>query len=160
MTPWEIAKPGTESAHQKALFAWAAMAERRGFKFAWQETTYTQTFRSDEPIPGFPVPELKWLFAIPNGGARNAITAGRMKAEGVKKGVADIFLPVLKVRTELISPNDFQYHSGLWIEMKVGKNKLSPEQDGFCDFVLRQGYRFALAYSWIYAAKFIETYLS
>lgn len=29
------------------------------------------------------VPELKWLHAIPNGGARNVVVARKMKAEGV-----------------------------------------------------------------------------
>lgn len=153
MTPWEIAKSSTESAHQKALFAWAAMAERQGFNRAWCEDVYHGRDRLD--ILVIPVPELKWLFAIPNGGARNAITAGRMKAEGVKKGVADIFLPVKKSETQ------FQFKaSGLWIEMKVGNKKLSNEQYVFCDFVLRQGYRFYLAYSWEKAAKTIETYLN
>ena len=36
-------------------------------------------------------PELKWMFAIPNGGIRDRITAARMKQEGVKSGVWDIF---------------------------------------------------------------------
>ena len=34
------------------------------------------------------------LFAIPNGGARNAITGAKLKAEGVVAGVADLCLAV------------------------------------------------------------------
>lgn len=33
------------------------------------------------------------LFAIPNGGQRNAIVAAKLKAEGVSPGVPDIYVP-------------------------------------------------------------------
>lgn len=39
-------------------------------------------------------PELRWLFAVPNGGHRNKVAAGKLKAEGVKPGVPDYLLPV------------------------------------------------------------------
>lgn len=42
------------------------------------------------------------IFAIPNGGARNITTAGRLKAEGVSPGVPDLFIP----------------EWDMWIEMK------------------------------------------
>lgn len=45
------------------------------------------------------------IFAIPNGGARSAATAGRLKAEGVTSGVPDLFVPAWK----------------LWVEMKRTK---------------------------------------
>lgn len=54
------------------------------------------------------------IFAIPNGGARSLATAGRLKAEGVVKGVPDLFVPAWE----------------LWIEMKRTKGgSLSPEQN-------------------------------
>ena len=56
--------------------------------------------------------ELKWMFAIPNGGYRNPREAANLKRQGVKAGVSDIFLPL---------PTD-KYH-GLFIEMKVHPNK-------------------------------------
>lgn len=34
------------------------------------------------------------LFAIPNGGARNAVTGALLKDEGVRKGVPDLFLAI------------------------------------------------------------------
>ena len=44
------------------------------------------------------IPDIDLLHAIPNGGHRNKATAGQLKAEGVKRGVPDIFLPVPKKR--------------------------------------------------------------
>lgn len=38
-------------------------------------------------------PELRVLYAIPNGGKRSKATAGKLKAEGVKAGVPDVCLP-------------------------------------------------------------------
>ena len=60
------------------------------------------------------------LFAIPNGGKRDVITASIMKGEGVLPGVADIFFMV---------PNE-KYH-GLWIEMKTKTGKQSDSQKEF-----------------------------
>ena len=39
-------------------------------------------------------PRWSMLFAIPNGGKRTIGTAVKMKAEGVKSGVPDMFLPI------------------------------------------------------------------
>jgi hypothetical protein len=93
-------------------------------------------------------PALKWVHAIPNGGFRNKATAGKMKAEGVKSGVSDIFVP--------IPANG--YH-GLYIEMKYGKNTLSPVQKEFRDFVIARGYSFYLAYSAAEAMAALSIYL-
>lgn len=60
------------------------------------------------------------IFAIPNGGARSAATAGRLKAEGVSPGVPDIFIPALK----------------LWVEMKRTKGgSLSAEQKDWIKYL-------------------------
>ena len=40
-----------------------------------------------------PIPACRWLHAIPNGGNRSAVTGARLKAEGVKRGIPDLFLP-------------------------------------------------------------------
>lgn len=62
-------------------------------------------------------------FAIPNGGLRSKKTAARLKAEGVKAGVPDIFLPV-----------SVGIWSGLFIEMKRTKGgRLTDEQRDFID---------------------------
>ena len=53
------------------------------------------------------------IFAIPNGGARGAAAAGRLKSEGVSPGVPDLCIPAW----------------GLWVEMKRQKGgALSAEQ--------------------------------
>lgn len=62
-------------------------------------------------------PELKLMFAIPNGGQRSITTAGKLKKEGVKAGIPDLHLPIARG----------VYHS-LFIEMKVGKNKPTAHQ--------------------------------
>ena len=93
-------------------------------------------------------PKLPWMFAIPNGGLRNKATAVRMKSEGVKAGVWDIFLPV---------PSG-QYH-GLFIEMKWGKNTLTPAQKEFGDYATQQGYCCKVAYSAEEAIEIIDEYL-
>lgn len=93
-------------------------------------------------------PELKWLFAIPNGGARDIRVAVKLKAEGVKPGVWDLFLPVARDG----------YH-GMFIEMKFGKNKLTITQKEFRAFIKDQNYYGVVAYSWNEAADAIEKYL-
>jgi hypothetical protein len=58
------------------------------------------------------------IYAIPNGGQRNAIVAAKLKAEGVLAGIPDIHIPMARNG----------YHS-LYIEMKNGKaGRLSDAQ--------------------------------
>ena len=76
------------------------------------------------------------LFAIPNGGKRNVITAVKLKAEGVRAGVADLFLAFTN-----------EQYAGLFIEMKVGKNKLTPAQMEFQNMVIANGYTYIVCHS-------------
>ncbi len=94
--------------------------------------------------------DIRWglLFAIPNGGQRNVITAVRLKAEGVKSGVPDIMLPVACGK----------FH-GLFIEMKVGKNKLSENQMLWSEQLIIAGYLVQVCYSSNEAIYLIEQYL-
>ena len=70
-------------------------------------------------------PELLY-FAIPNGGNRNIITASKLKAEGVKAGVPDLFLPSLRI----------------FIELKRAKGgKVSPAQKDMAQRLEACGYR-------------------
>lgn len=77
------------------------------------------------------VPKLGLLYAIPNGGARHKAVAGKMRAEGVKKGVPDLHLPVARQG----------FHS-LYIEMKREKGGvLSPEQRWWAAALQAEGHR-------------------
>lgn len=107
------------------------------------------------------IPELKLLMAIPNGasyggGGGRWNIAKRMKEEGVKSGVPDIFLPVVKERSELA----YEVDSGLWIEMKAGKNKPSEQQRWWLKELERQGYVVRVCYSSTEAIEEIENYLN
>ena len=65
------------------------------------------------------------IFAIPNGGSRSPATAGRLKAEGVSKGVPDLFIPEWR----------------LWIEMKrQNGGTVSAEQKDWIAYLENCGY--------------------
>ena len=74
-------------------------------------------------------PELGLIFHIPNGGKRNKLEAIKLKKEGVKAGVPDLFLPYANKK----------YH-GLFIELKYGKNKASEKQKAWINELNHQGY--------------------
>ena len=92
--------------------------------------------------------KLRWLFAIPNGGSRDIREATRLKLQGVKAGVSDMFLPI---------PNSM-FH-GLFIELKVGTNKTSQLQDEFIDYVRNNGYMAKVCYGADEAINTIMNYL-
>ena len=75
-------------------------------------------------------PELALLFAVPNGGQRHPAVAAKLRAEGVRAGVPDLFLPVVRGGAP-----------GLWIELKYGKNGLSEHQQEWAERLRAQGYR-------------------
>lgn len=93
-------------------------------------------------------PELEMLFHIPNGGKRNKLEAIRLKREGVRAGVPDLFLPVARGG----------YH-GLFIELKAGKGVASLMQREWIARLEKQGYRAQIAVGWEEAAKVIMEYL-
>jgi hypothetical protein len=85
-------------------------------------------------------PALRWLFAVPNGAARHKVTAGRLKAEGVKAGVPDYLLPYAATRT---SPHEFEPWFGLAIELKrtnASPSRTSPEQREWLTHLESQGW--------------------
>lgn len=93
-------------------------------------------------------PELRLLHHIPNGGKREAKTAINLKRGGVKAGVPDICLPVARGI----------YH-GLYIELKVGKNKTSSKQEEWIKSLIEQGYCVKICYGWLEAREIIENYI-
>lgn len=94
-------------------------------------------------------PELELLYAIPNGGRRGKFEAARLKAEGVKAGMLDLHLPVPR-----------QGFIGLWIEMKAGKNKPTPEQLRKTELLRAHGHKVVVCYSSDAAIKELREYLS
>lgn len=68
-------------------------------------------------LDAFGRPDLFW-FAVPNGDFRHVNTALRLKAEGVKPGVADICI---------LKP----YGRCAWLELKAKRGSLSDHQVGF-----------------------------
>lgn len=93
-------------------------------------------------------PELKLLFAIPNGTRTTPQVAKRMVDEGVRKGVPDVCLPVARGG----------YH-GLFIEMKSEGAYPRPEQREWLGALKAQGYYTACCHSWTEAAELTEKYL-
>ena len=131
MEPRHIASAGTEAAHQSALMQMCAMNLSK-------------------------YPELKWFHAIPNGGSRGddiksqIIRGNQLKAQGVKAGICDLFLPVKRGQW-----------SGLYVEMKkpgMLKNT-SKVQKQFIDFVRGQDYAAIVCDSYLTAWDAVKQYL-
>jgi len=93
--------------------------------------------------------QLDFMHAIPNGGKRSIREGARLKAQGVTSGVFDIYLP--------IAAHD--YH-GLYIELKIGKNKLTENQKLFKEYVVNNGYMAEVIYNFNDAIKLIKWYTS
>jgi hypothetical protein len=81
-------------------------------------------------------PELRLLFAIPNGGLRDKRVAAKLKAEGVKAGVPDLCLPVARKG----------YHA-LYIEMKKADGRSRLEQLNWQASLKIQGNQAVFCYS-------------
>lgn len=94
-------------------------------------------------------PALKWLHHIPNGGKRNPTEAARLKMQGVKAGVSDLFLPAAVGG----------YH-GFYLEMKYGENKPTERQLEFMQDMNAQGYCCRVAYGAEQAVLYLQQYLA
>jgi hypothetical protein len=115
-----------EHEHQKALFIWWSLeSSRRGI-------------------------DHRLMWATPNGGFRHIGTARRLKAEGVRAGVPDVFLAI---------PNGF--HAGLFIELKspAKTSRVSESQREIKCLLEKQGYACRICYGWDEAREAIEGYL-
>lgn len=122
--------PSTDQEHrdQVALFTWAAE----------HESVY---------------PELRWLFAVPNFAGRlgrfTAKHGGRLKAEGRKKGVLDVWFPVRRGA-----------FVGLVLEMKAGRNTTTIEQREWLAHLQAEGWSAHVMYGNAAAQEAIVTYLT
>lgn len=94
-------------------------------------------------------PELALMYHIPNGGSRNRIEAARLKGQGVKPGIPDIFLPVSRGG----------YH-GMYVEMKRQKGgTLSDDQKKVIGQLRDQGYFVEVCKGFGQAVEAIEAYM-
>ena len=91
---------------------------------------------------------LDMAFAVPNGAFMPIPVARKMVKEGLKKGVLDIWLPVPRGG----------YH-GLVLEMKVGSNQMSQEQEWWAHRLAKEGYMVEEARGWDEAWVIIQDYL-
>lgn len=132
VNPASLAKPGNEDSHQIAVMAWAAQHRAQ-----W--------------------PCLEWLHHIPNGGTRNKIEAGRLKAMGVRRGICDLHLPfpakgyhglVLEMK-----------HDATGLSDKAKASMVSPEQNKYLDYLRANGYACGVCYGWLEAVAALEWYL-
>lgn len=114
-----------EHEEQKSLFYWASLHEAR-------------------------IPELRWLYAIPNGRFRHISEAVKLKAEGVRAGVPDVALDVARGG----------YH-GLRIEMKApGRASTTSDiQLAWHQFLRAQGYDVRVFDDWRAAWNHLMVYL-
>ena len=107
------------------------------------------TLMSWAQMKSYQYPELGLLFHIPNGGGRSKAEAGRFKAEGVKAGVPDLFLPVPRGESH-----------GLFIELKrLEGGSVSKEQKEWIAQLREQGYRAEVCKGWEAASRVLLEYL-
>lgn len=94
------------------------------------------------------LPELAYLFAVPNGARRTKRERGIKLGEGLKAGVPDLFLPAPR-----------GHWHGLWLELKYGAGDVTENQARWQAWLKSQGYAAEVCYSWQDAAELIEMYL-
>ena len=94
-------------------------------------------------------PDLELMHAIPNGGHRTKSSASKIRAEGAKPGIPDLFLPVARGK----------YH-GLYVELKRTKGwSVSADQKKMIPRLRLQGYRVEICPGADYALRVICDYM-
>ena len=120
-SPDNIARP--ERVEQAAVFTWAGHAMRQ-----W--------------------PELRLLFAVPNGGYRLPREASMLVAQGVRSGVPDMLLAVAR--------GGFM---ALAIEMKTKGKKPTDLQQAWLTALAEQGWKTEVCYSATEAIEVLRAYM-
>ena len=130
-----------ESYEQRDVISWARIASRQ-------------------------YPELEWLHSSLNGVKVNSIRQAQiLKAEGMKSGICDLFLPLPKWTFNDSGDKIMQY-AGLYIEMKKpktassAKGSLSQSQKDFIEYANSVGYKASVAYGAREAIQIIKDYLN
>ena len=120
----------TEDREQQTVIEWAA----------WQEGAR---------------PELRNLYAVPNGAKRTRGQGGKQVGLGLKKGVPDLCLAWPAAKKD----NSGVFH-GLYIEMKRERGgRIEPEQHDWAERLIRAGYAHVFAKGADQAIAAIRDYL-
>ena len=127
--------PMSESSHQMCAFQYFRLREKNASLF-------------------------KWIHSIPNGGLRSAGTAGKMRGEGQKAGVPDVFWDIPRagchgLRVELKVPR-FAGVPGMSRTVPAGST--TPEQDAWIEHYMRCGYHAVVAYGCLELIECVEAY--
>jgi hypothetical protein len=93
-------------------------------------------------------PELRVAFAVPNAAKRSPALAAKMKAEGLRAGVWDWWLPVPRAG-----------FTGLVIEFKRSGGTLSQPQRDYCEQIRRYGWRCRVCFTTASAVEEVKSYL-
>ena len=90
------------------------------------------------------------LFAVPNGGWRDAVTGAKLKAEGVVPGVSDLILLKSNHR-----------YGALLIEMKTAKGRQSDSQRWWQSVITKDDeYKYVVCYSFDDFMREVTDYLN
>ena len=84
-----------------------------------------------------------------NEGKRSYRTGKKLVRAGLRKGVPDLQIPLA-----------CGIYHGLFVEMKYGRNKTTPEQEYWLGLLSKNGYAVKVAYSADEAIKSISRYLA
>lgn len=93
-------------------------------------------------------PEVALLNSSMNGVRLSPGLRVKTKKAGMKKGYPDILLPVKRGK-----------YSGLYIELKIGKNKATQEQEWFLKQLANQSFYCAIVYGSDKSIELIKNYL-
>lgn len=104
--------------------------------------THTPAVRAIAPV-------LEFMFHCPNGGKRDGITGGQMRALGVKPGVPDLLMPIAASGCV-----------GLAIEMKSAIGSTTDEQEKWLDALRLNGWATHVCRSADAARAIIMAYLN
>lgn len=155
-------KAKTEHSIQREFFAGIGVMCRHGIDVAilWAQSkedilkrplgSEVRRLNPDLPLPtGNELFETSWIHAIPNGGFRDAITAGKLKAEGVRSGVGDVFVPLGR-----------KGWNGFYLEFKTPGGRQQDTQKAFEEYCSKVNYLYAISKSAEDALKKLKWYLS
>jgi hypothetical protein len=112
-------------------------------------------------------PDLELIHANPMGEERTKSGGARLKAEGAKAGIPDLFLPVRIWETFTLRTSSSETGhefkvikwSGLYIEIKIGKDDLSDAQKWWKKRLEGQGFDYYVARDMMKTLDYIKAYL-